>query len=83
MLVNKDFVIKEHLTPGTPTLSTLQNDTIELDKKINKLKKDFDEMSSKAKQGADSAAQAKAQVALLKTTSTPTVPSSIPSSSPP
>jgi peptidoglycan hydrolase CwlO-like protein len=78
MLVNKDFVIKEHLTPGTPTLSTLQNDTKELDKKLDKLKKEFDDMSSKAKEGADAAAQAKAQAALLKTSSTSTIPSRSP-----
>ena len=76
MLLNKDFIIKEHLTPGTPTLLTLQNDTKELDSKLTKLKSEFDDMSSKAKEGATVAAQAKAQAALLKT-------STVPSTSPP
>ena len=76
MLLNKDFIIKEHLTPGTPTLLTLQNDTKELDSKLTKLKSEFDDMSSKAKEGATVAAQAKAHAALLKT-------STVPSTSPP
>ena len=65
-LANKDDVIKEHLANGPPTLLTLQNDTKELDKRITTLKADFDKMSAQAKQGADAAAVAKAQVSALK-----------------
>ena len=83
MLLNKEFVIKEHLSPGPPTLLTLQSDTQDLDSRLTKLKSEFDEMSSKAKDGATAAASAKAQASLLKTSSTPTIPSGIPSTSPP
>ena len=74
VLVNKDSIIQEHLTPGPPTLLTLQNDTKDLDSRLTKLKSEFDKMSSQAKAGADVAAQAKAQAALLKTSSTSTSP---------
>ena len=57
---------KEHLTPGPPTLHTLQTDTKDLDDRLTKLKSEFDKMSAQAKQGADAAAQSKAQAALLK-----------------
>ena len=57
---------KEHLTPGPPTLLTLQTDTKDLDDRLTKLKSEFDKMSTQAKQGADAAAQSKAQAALLK-----------------
>jgi hypothetical protein len=42
------------------------------------LKAEFEEMSSKAKDGATAAAQAKAQASLLKTSSTSPIPSSSP-----
>lgn len=58
---------REHLTPGPPTLLTLQTDTKDIDERLTKLKADFDKMSAQAKQGADAAAQSKAQAALLKT----------------
>jgi hypothetical protein len=57
---------KEHLTPGPPTIFTLQTDTQDLDDRLTKLKAEFDKMSAQAKQGADAAAQSKAQAALLK-----------------
>ena len=78
MLLNKEFVIKEHLSPGPPTLLTLQSDTKDLDSRLTKLKSEFDDMSSKAKDGATVAAQAKAQASLLKTSSTSTIPSTSP-----
>lgn len=58
---------REHLTPGPPTLLTLQTDTKDIDERLTKLKSEFDKMSAQAKQGADAAAQSKAQAALLKT----------------
>jgi hypothetical protein len=57
---------KEHLTPGPPTLLTLQTDTKDIDSRLVSLKAEFDKMSAQAKQGADAAAQSKAQAALLK-----------------
>jgi len=54
------------LTPGPPTLLTLQTDTKDLDGRITELKAEFDKMSAQAKQGADAAAQSKAQMAMLK-----------------
>jgi len=57
---------REHLTPGPPTLLTLQTDTKDLDGRITELKAEFDKMSAQAKQGADAAAQSKAQMAMLK-----------------
>lgn len=57
---------REHLTPGPPTLLTLQTDTKDIDSRLTTLKAEFDKMSNQAKQGADAAAQSKAQAALLK-----------------
>ena len=65
-LSNRDFVIQEHLTQGKPTLMTLQTDTKDLDKRITDLKTDFDKMSAQAKQGADAAASARAQINATK-----------------
>jgi hypothetical protein len=66
VLVNKDSIIQEHLTSGPPTLLTLQNDTKDLDSRLSDLKSQFDDMSKKAKEGADASAQARAQINLLK-----------------
>ena len=63
LIVNKT---QEHLTPGPPTLLTLQTDTKDLDGRLTQLKAEFDKMSAQAKQGADAAAQSKAQMAILK-----------------
>lgn len=57
---------REHLTPGPPTLLTLQTDTQDLDSRLTSLKAEFDKMSAQAKQGADAAAQSKAQMSVLK-----------------
>jgi len=57
---------REHLTPGPPTLLTLQTDSKDLDDRLTKLKSEFDKMSNQAKQGANAAAQSKAQAAMLK-----------------
>jgi hypothetical protein len=65
-IVNKDFIIKEHLSNGPPTLLSLQTDTKDLDTRLNELKSDFDKMSAQAKAGADASAQARAQAAMLK-----------------
>lgn len=66
LILNKDVVLTEHLTPGPPTLLTLQTDTQDLDSRLTELKTEFDKMSAQAKQGADAAAQSKAQMAILK-----------------
>lgn len=65
---------REHLTPGPPTLLTLQNDTVDLDSRLTKLRGDFDAMAAKAKQGADASAAARAQISLLKTSAPPSPP---------
>jgi hypothetical protein len=65
-IVNKESIIKEHLSNGPPTLLTLQTDTKELDSRLNELKSEFDKMSAQAKAGADASAQARAQAAMLK-----------------
>jgi hypothetical protein len=65
-IVNKEFIIKEHLSNGPPTLLTLQTDTKELDSRLTELKTEFDKMSAQAKAGADASAQARAQAAMLK-----------------
>ena len=56
---------REHLTPGPPTLLTLQNDTVDLDTRLTSLKADFDKMAAQAKQGADASAAARAQIGLI------------------
>ena len=66
LLIVNLFNSREHLTPGPPTLLTLQTDTKDIDARLTALKDEFDKMSAQAKQGADAAAQSKAQAALLK-----------------
>jgi len=66
MVLHKTDIIKEHLTPGPPTLLTLQTDTQDLDSRLTQLKSDFDKMSQQAKQGADASASARAQINMLK-----------------
>ena len=73
-VMNKDYVIQEHLTPGTPTLLTLQNDTQDLDTRLTDLKSDFDSFKSQAKQGADAAASARAQISATKYSPAPSPP---------
>ena len=72
-LLNKDFVIQEHLTQGKPTLLTLQNDAKTLDTRLSSLQTDFDKFKEQAKQGADAAASARAQINATKYSS-PTSP---------
>uniref|UniRef100_A0A6C0JM68 Uncharacterized protein n=1 Tax=viral metagenome TaxID=1070528 RepID=A0A6C0JM68_9ZZZZ len=71
ILINRGLC--EHLTPGPPTLLTLQNDTVDLDSRLTSLKAEFDKMAAQAKQGADASASARAQIGLLKTS--PAAPS--------
>jgi len=73
-LMNKDYVILEHLTPGKPTLLTLQTDTQDLDTRLTSLKSDFDNFKSQAKQGADAAASARAQISATKYSPAPSPP---------
>ena len=72
-LSNKEFVIQEHLTQGKPTLLTLQNDTKDLDTRLRALTSDFNTFKAQAKQGADAAASARAQISATKYSS-PTSP---------
>ena len=73
-LLNKDFVVQEHLTQGKPTLLTLQTDTQDIDKRLTSLKTDFDSFKAQAKQGADAAASARAQISATKYSSPPSPP---------
>lgn len=57
---------REHLTPGPPTLATLQKDTHELDDKLKKLNDEFQQMKQQASEGANAAATARLQVAAVK-----------------
>jgi hypothetical protein len=56
----------EHLTPGPPTLLTLQTDTKDLDTRLTDLKADFDKMKSQASAQAGNAAAARAQLSATK-----------------
>jgi hypothetical protein len=57
---------REHLTPGPPTLASLQKDNQELDEKLKKLDAEFQQMKQQASQGANAAAAARLQVASVK-----------------
>jgi hypothetical protein len=57
---------REHLTPGPPTLASLQKDNQELDEKLKKLDSEFQQMKQQASQGANAAAAARLQVAAVK-----------------
>jgi len=57
---------REHLTPGPPTLASLQKDTQELDDKLTKLNTEFQKMKQQASEGANAAASAKLQLSAAK-----------------
>ena len=54
------------MTPGPPTLATLQKDTHELDEKLKKLDSEFQQMKQQASEGANAAAAARLQVSAVK-----------------
>jgi hypothetical protein len=74
LLSKRYFVTHEYLTPGPPTLLTLQKDTVDIDGRLTALKADFDKMATQAKQGADAAAAARAQIGITKYSPTPSSP---------
>jgi hypothetical protein len=74
LISKRHYVTREHLSPGPPSLLTLQKDTVDLDTRLTSLKADFDKMAVQAKQGADAAASAKAQIGLTKYSPTPSGP---------
>lgn len=57
---------REHLTPGPPTLATLQADTQDLQNQINSLNTQFQQMQQQASQGANAAATARLQLQASK-----------------
>jgi hypothetical protein len=65
-LLNSRKSVMEHLTPGPPTLLTLQTDTKDLDTRLTDLKADFDKMKSQASSQAGNAASARAQLSATK-----------------
>ena len=66
VIVNKNIIIKEHLTSGPPTLFTLQKDVKDTDEKLTTLQKEFEDMKSQAGAQAQQAAAAKAQLTAIK-----------------
>ena len=65
-LLNTQKSVMEHLTPGPPTLLTLQTDTKDLDTRLTDLKTDFEKMKSQASAQAGNAAAARAQLSATK-----------------
>jgi hypothetical protein len=65
-LLNTQRSLMEHLTPGPPTLLTLQTDTKDLDTRLTDLKTDFEKMKSQASAQAGNAAAARAQLSATK-----------------
>jgi hypothetical protein len=65
-LLNTQRSLIEHLTPGPPTLLTLQTDTKDLDTRLTDLKTDFEKMKSQASAQAGNAAAARAQLSATK-----------------
>jgi hypothetical protein len=65
-LLNSRKSVMEHLTPGPPTLLTLQTDTKDIDTRLTDLKADFDKMKSQASAQAGNAAAARAQISATK-----------------
>ena len=57
---------REHLTPGPPSLNSLQLDTQDLQNQIDTLNTQFQQMQQQASQGANAAASARLQVAAVK-----------------
>lgn len=66
MIVNKDYVIREHLTSGPPTLVTLQKDTEDLQNQITQLSNSVTQMKQQAQSQASQANAAKAQLSAAK-----------------
>ncbi len=58
---------REHLTPGPPTLASLQADGQDLQKQIDSLNSEFQQMKQQASQGANAAATARLQLSAAKT----------------
>ena len=58
---------REHLTPGPPTLASLQADGQDLQKQIDSLNTEFQQMKQQASQGANAAATARLQLSAAKT----------------
>ena len=65
VLVNKDSIIREHLTSAPPTLQSLNKDIEKTNTKLAKLTKDFNDMKQQASAQAADAAAAKAQLAAI------------------
>lgn len=63
---NKDFIIREHLTSGPPTLASLQTDTQDLEGQIKKVSDNVNQMMEQAKAQGAQAAAAKAQLTAAK-----------------
>jgi hypothetical protein len=57
---------REHLTPGPPTLASLQADTQDLQNQLNTLNTQFQQMQQQASEGANAAAAARLQVSAVK-----------------
>ena len=58
---------REHLTPGPPTLASLHADGQDLQKQIDSLNTEFQQMKQQASQGANAAATARLQLSAAKT----------------
>lgn len=57
---------REHLTPGPPTLASLQADGKDLQKQIDSLNTEFQQMKQQASEGANAAATARLQLSAVK-----------------
>lgn len=66
VILNKNYIIREHLTAGPPTLATLQPDTQDLQDQITKINNNVNQMMEQAKSQAAQAEAAKAQLAAAK-----------------
>jgi hypothetical protein len=62
--MNRDYLIREHMTP---TVDSLNKDITETNKKLGELKDDYEDFKAKSKAGSDQATLAMASLKSIKT----------------
>lgn len=65
-MTNKDFLIREHLTSGPPTVTSLQRELEKTQDELKTLSKDFHDLKTQAGAQAQEAAAAKASLAAIR-----------------
>lgn len=73
MFANKEYFIREHLSNSTPTLSSLQKDLDETNKKLNELNTDYQQLKERGQAQSSQAAAAAAALQSIPSGSANTI----------